>query len=485
VLLPSTRDQVKDPDLYFHYGESAYRAGHFKEAKEILQKVYKKNTDHPVAPMALALISNILRKEGDVTTAQAMTDKIYLMESVSPTAKIGKIIAATGRLASIDCPSPCKSETVKQSIKHIETEAKSLFLDRPLTTSGQIAVLDGLVEIRRHISYETAETLYEQMIPNLPSLSPYLPSVQSYLNQTVLEHFEHIEEPQEVISLFHRFRRAFTASKMSGEVGFKIAKSNIELVLLAYAIEYFKPIASNTGKPISEDAFYYLGALLAQMGQFPDAQNLLETFLSRYPKRTDVLLVLGDVYNAQGKINLAIDTYQKWLGGHPKHDDRKTVYRKLADAYRVKKEIDNEIKTYIQWIAEEKEESERPNIALADAYYQKQNYSNAIEYYQRALRVEKDKKEVDWVKLRLGASYQAIGNKEDAAKFFQDVSKEAKTLIIKKTARDKNATIKQEKKLLEDVKKNEKTIVAENNSKKNVKNQKQDHEKTEKERSGH
>ena len=447
-LIQGSRAKRKDPDIYFHYGEAAYRSGHNDAAKAILQKVYKQFPDDNVAPMALALRSNILRVEGDAGAAQELTDRIYLMESDLPTAKIGKIIAATGRLASLNCPNPCESETIRQSIKHIETEAKSLFLDRPFSTTAQAAVLDGLLEMRRHISFETAETLYEQLIPILPARSPYLPYAESYLHQTVLEHYDLLSDPQQIVNLYHRFSRAFPPSKMNGEIGFKLAKSHMELGLLSDAIEYFRPIAANAKNPKSEEAFFNMGTLLAQMGRYPDAQNMLERFLAQYPKRTDVLSELGNVYDLQGKVNLAIHAYQKWLKLYPKDPDRKSVYSKLAGIYRVNKEIDNEIKVYLQWIGETEDPSERPYIGLADAYFAKKKYPNAIEYYQRALKIEKNKKEIDWANLRVGASYLAIGKKEDAGKVFQEVAKEAKTRIIKKTARERDAGLKQEKKFL-------------------------------------
>ncbi|MEK7286217.1 MAG: tetratricopeptide repeat protein [Nitrospirota bacterium] len=485
ILLPGTDARmIKDPELFFHYGEAAYRTGHLKEAKEILQKLYKKYPDHFVSPIALSMLSNILRKEGDKEGAQVLADKIYLMASFHPTARIAKIVAATGRLTTMDCQNPCKSETIKQSIRHIDAEAKSLMLDRPFSTTAQIAILDGLIEMRRHVSFEMAEDLYEQMIPILPSLSPYLHHVQSYLHQTVLEHFDQIEDPQEVIALFHRFRKAFNVAKMREAVGFKIAKSHMELGLLADAIEYFKPISANTGSPHAQESFYYMGVLLAQMGRYPDAQNMLETFLTRYPNRKDVLLPLGDVYNAQKRIPLAIDAYQKWLTHHPKHDERKGVFKTLSDAYRAKKETDREIQIYHQWIAEEGAEAKRPYIRLADAYYQKKLYSKSIEYYQRALKTEKEKKDVDWVKLRLGASYEAIGDKSGAEKIFKLVSKEAKTAVIKNTAREKNATLKRENKALEAAKKG-KTLVAKNNPKKNTKAHDLDQKKISKQNSEH
>ncbi|MEK7702630.1 MAG: tetratricopeptide repeat protein [Nitrospirota bacterium] len=470
ILLPGTLERmIKYPDLYFHYGEAAFRTGRSAEAKEIFHKLYKKYPDHQVAPMSIGFLSRIIRSEGDAKGAQSFADKLYLLDYTHPTARIGKIVAATGRLASMDCPEPCKSETIKQSIRHVEAESRSLFAERPFQTTAQIAVLDGLVEIRRHVSFETAEGLYEEMIPILPALSPYLPYAQSYLNQTVLEHLERISDAQEVIALYHRFRKAFHASIMRDAVGFKVAKSHMELGLLADAIEYFKPIAGNSGSPHAEEAFYYMGTLLAQMGRFPDAQNLLETFMAKYPKRKDVLLPIGDVYLAQEKIPKAVGAYAKWLDYHPKHDDRKVVYKKLAEIYRTKKETDNEIKIYQKWMAEEKEDKKRPYIGLSDAYFQKKNYTSAIEYYQRALKVEKEKKEVDWVKLRLGASFEAIGKKEEAEKMFKQVSKEAKTAIIKKTAQDKKATMSQEKKRLEEALAKEKTLVAKSNPTKNGK----------------
>ncbi|MBI3358699.1 MAG: tetratricopeptide repeat protein [Nitrospirae bacterium] len=451
ALIPGSRIKGGDPELYFHYGEAAYRSGHPDPAKAIFQKVYKKFPDDPTATLAIALTSNIVRTKGDVGAAQELTDRIYLMESTFPETKVAKIIAATGRLASLNCPNPCESETVRQSIKHIEAESKSVFLDRPFTTTAQAAVLDGLMEMRRHISFDRAESLYGEMIPLLPALSPYLPFAESYLHQTVLEHFDSLEDPQKVVTLYHRFRKAFPPSKMDGEVGFKLAKSHMELGLLSDAIEYFRPIAVNVKYPKSEEAFYNMGTLLVQMGRYPEAQNVLEGFLARYPKRTDALLPLGNLYNLQGKVDLAINAYQKWLGYYPKHADRKSVYPKLAGDYRLKKKIDNEIKIYLQWIGETKQESERPYIGLADAYYEKKLYGSAIQYYQRALKVEKNKKELDWAKLRVGASYLALGRKNDAEKIFQEVAEQAKTPIIKKTAGDRDADLKAEKERLQGV----------------------------------
>ncbi len=451
AMIPDAIMKNQDPESYFHYGESAYRTGHKAEAKEIFQRIYSKFPDDPVAFMALAFTSNILREEGATGSAQELADRIYFMDSPLPTAKIAKIIAATGRLASLNCPDPCKSETINQSIKHIEVESNLVLLDRPFSTTAQAAILDGLMQMRRYITFDTAEGLYEQMIPILPMLSPYLPFAKSYLHQTVLEHFKSLHDPQEAITLFHRFRRAFSPSEMNSETGFKLAKSHMDVGLLADAIEYFRPIAANVKHVKAEQAFYNMGVLLAQMGRYPEAQNMLEGFLARYPKRTDALSPLGNVYDVQGKTDLAINAYTKWLRFYPKHADRKLVYPKLASAYRLKKELDNEISLYLQWIKETEIESERPYIGLADAYYEKKLYTNAVATYEKVLKVEKDKKDIDWAKLRIGASYLALGKKDDAGKIFQEVAKEAKTPIIKKTAKERDAGLKQEKKILEEV----------------------------------
>jgi len=450
MLIPGATAKNQHPESYFHYGESAYRSDHKDEAKAIFKKVYGQFPDDPVAPMALAFTSNILRAEGAVGSAQELADRIYFMQANRPTEKVAKVIAATGRLASLDCPNPCQSETIRQSIKHIEAESKSAFLDRPFNTTTQAAILDGLVQMRRHISFDTAERLYEEMMPILPVLSPYLPFVKSYLHQTVLEHFGLLENPQEVVTLYHRFRKAFSPAHMSSEIGFKLAKSHMDLGLLSDAIEYFRPIAANVKNPKSEEAFYNMGTILAQMGRYAEAQNMLEGFLTRYPKRTDVLFPLGGVYDVQGKTDLAINAYKKWLHGYPKHTNRKLVYPKLASAYRLKKDLDNEINLYLQWIKETEAESERPYIGLADAYYEKKLYPKAIETYEKALKVEKDKKDIDWAKLRVGASYLVLGKKEHAGKVFHEVAKEAKTPIIKKTAREGDAGLQQEKRLLQE-----------------------------------
>ncbi len=450
ALIPNSAAKNQDPESFFHYGEAAYRSGHQAHAKAIFKNVYGQFPDHKVAPMAMAFISNMLRLEGETGKAQELADRLYFRQLNTPTERVGKIIAATGRLASLDCKDPCKSETIQQSIKHIETESKLVLLERPFTTTTQAAILDGLVQMRRYITFDTAEELYEEMISIFPVQSPYLPFAKSYLHQTVLEHFKFLHDPQEVITLFHRFRRAFSPAEMNSETGFKLAKSHMDLGLLADAIEYFKPIAANVKNPMAEEAFYNMGLLLAQMGRYSEAQNMLERFLDRYPKRTDVLSTLGNAYDVQGKTDLAINTYKKWLGYYPKHADRKIVYPKLASAYRLKKELDNEINLYLQWIKETEAPSERPYIGLADAYYEKKLYKNAIETYEKALKVAQDKKDIDWAKFRIGASYLALGKKDDAGKIFQEVAKEAKTPIIKKTAKETDASLKQEKKRLQE-----------------------------------
>ncbi len=450
ALIPGAAAKNQDPESYFHYGEAAYRSGHKEEAKAIFKAVYGQFPDDPVAPMAMAFSSNILRAEGAVGTAQELADRIYFMQTDRPTEKVAKIIAATGRLATLNCPNPCKSETINQSIKHIVNESKSVLLDRPFNTTTQAAILDGIVQMRRYITFDTAEELYEQMILIFPVQSPYLAFAKTSLNQTVLEHFTFLQDPQEVISLFHRFRRAFTPSEMNSETGFKLAKSHMDVGLLADAIEYFRPVAANVKNLKSEEAFYNMGLILAQMGRYAEAQNIMEGFLKQYPKRTDIFFPLGGVYDVQGKTDLAIKAYKKWLNDYPKHADRHLVYPKLASAYRIKKELDNEIALYLEWMKEPQEESERPYIGLADAYYEKKLYPKAIEAYEKAIKVEMDKKNIDWAKLRLGASYLALGKKDDAGKVFDAVAKEAKTPIIKKTAREADASLKQEKKVLEE-----------------------------------
>ncbi len=439
---------LNNPQSVFQYGESAYRTGAASEAAILYTIFYENHAKGQGAhlPVVLARLANKARIDGAAERTRMLSDAVYNMKRDDPGVREGKIILSTGRLAALSCPDPCSSEKVDQSLKHIEKESSRIFLEAaPPSITTQGAIVDWLIELQRTSHFDIAEEVHLKFLATLPLNSPFRATVESLLIQTILDHFESLEDPKKIVDLYRRFQRPFTPQKMAGKDGLKIANSYLKIGRLSEALHLFRPIAANVQSPESEEALYQVGLLLAQLGSYERAQDVLEEYRDRYPKQHAILTDLGEIYYRQGELQWAINTYQEWLRHNPQDPHRKQIYQKIADTYRAMKDVPNEIKTYQEWIKDIPGGSEHPYMELADAHYQQQQYKEAIESYRLALKFEEKQKNKDWASLRLAASYQALGQKEEREKIVQELRKNAKDPLIKQIASEQSYDLEEDK----------------------------------------
>ncbi len=431
------------PDYYqtdttsvFQYGESAHRTDRHAELLPILSLFYSSSLKDaaPSLPLALARLSNIARQSGEIGEAEDLSNIVYTMKPDRPGVKEAKIIISTGKVAVLNCPTPCSSNAVTQSAKHITKEIDGLLREGPASTTAQGVIIDWLMQLKRSGNFAIAEEVNQKFLTILPPSSPHRAAMEGFQIQVVLEHFDSLEKPEEVVALYQTFRSVFPPERRRGPMGLKLAQSYLALGFPSYALDLFKPVAANTAIPEAEEALYQVGMILAKRAEYKKAQLELEAYQKRYPQNYRILAELAEVYDQQGKMDLAIDTYGKWLRHYPKDPGRNAVFQKLADAYSAKKDLKKEIAVYLEWIKEIPKEANRPYMGLADAYYNLHDYKNAVTYYDLALKTEKKGREIDWARLRLATAYRAMGDTKKGLKLIQEIAKNGKDPLIKQVA---------------------------------------------------
>jgi tetratricopeptide (TPR) repeat protein len=96
---------------------------------------------------------------------------------------------------------------------------------------------------------------------------------------------------------------------------------------------YQKVICEDSAR--AKDAYLALGRLYTERKQWNEAANCLEAFLQKVPEPrwpSDVLYELARAYDEMFKLDLAKNTYTKFLNvAHPMHPRRIEVRARIAD----------------------------------------------------------------------------------------------------------------------------------------------------------
>ncbi len=440
-VIPAYR--FKDPIALFQFGETAYRAGHFPQAKRLFLSFYNIYPKEPFAPVALVRFGTLLKREeaGLQSTSPLVTpnrpsiddtidrlaSKLRQTASNEP-ADLSQILLSIKALkecarrapfamgvslakgasgAGVDSQkpevealffpddfipcnlplaeeaflrSPTWSEPVRQEIR---TRAMSLLATPLPSTTAQGMLLEAVDQLKKYKDIEAVMEIEAALLLNLPPASPYRQEIQENLNKTIVTELGTLHNPMTVVTLFHRYPSAFTKKMLAGDVGFVIAASHAQVGLLSRAAELFLPIAKNFRHPSSDEALYQIGTIYLQLGDYVRAQRALEQYRHRSPQGLRALADLGDIHFKQGEIETAILFYEYWLSRYPKHPKQKEIYLKLSEAHRYRNDFDNEIKVYLRWIrGSGEEETGLPYARLADAYFQSGQYQKAVDSYQ-------------------------------------------------------------------------------------------------------
>lgn len=493
-VVPSHR--FKDPVALFQFGEAAYRANHFSQAKGLFLGFYNIYPKEPFAPVALVRFGTLLKLErkGSKSASPLVTPNLSSIdETINRLAStlnqktsqehsnLSRILLSIRALQecvkkprpvrvmrlggvsqkseeavpfeaddSIPCNMPLIDEAFSRDPKwsdpfrqEIRTYALNLLATPLSSTTSQGVILEGIYQLKAYKEIASVVEIEAALLLNIPSASPYRQEIQEDLNETIVKQLGAIQNPMIVVTLFHAYPSAFTKKMLAGDIGFVIAMSHVKVGLYSRAADLLLPVTKNFEHPSSDEALYQLGKVFFQLGEYEKAQRALELYQRRSPPDTLALTDLGDVYFKQGQIEKAILSYEHGLSHYPKHLNRSDLYLKLSEAHRYRNDFDNEIKVYLKWIQDAKEDG-RPYARLADAYFQSGQYQKAIESYQEiinrlggSLPGQKWKKNAEWAQLRLAMSYESLGQYDEGRRLFKRIAKKAKDPLIRKMAEDR------------------------------------------------
>jgi tetratricopeptide (TPR) repeat protein len=181
-------------------------------------------------------------------------------------------------------------------------------------------------------------------------------------------------------------------------------------------------LAVEKGVYVKTEAMFFLGAIYTyREREYNKALNIWNRLLQKYPGNPGVLIHMGRCYENQGNCLKAVDIYKKILA--------------------------------------KKEEAELIPISsihyqLGNVQYKLNDFENAIESYKESLRMdtlfsENRRWTYPWSQLRLGESYEMIGDRATAYKHYQMIREDKSERAYKRAQQRINTPMQEiDKKIL-------------------------------------
>ncbi len=470
-----------DTETPFQFGEAAYRARHFEDAKSAFFDFYNIYPKHPLASVALARVKTILKMEKKPPTSLRPKSGITLVSpsilsvddtlkklafeairasNKDPVSNLGRILLALEAIQKclqvvplkmdeaegrLSCNRPLAEEAfypparLRLGLREgIKQDALDLLNKVTPSTTAQGIILEAIYQLKKYKDIEAVVAIEASLLMNLPSASPYLKEVQDTLHETIVNELGVIKDPEKIVTLYYAYPVAFTKQMLSSEIGYTIAMSHINTGLLTKGIALLRPVSENVKYPLWQEAIYQIGKASLALGDYGEAQIALEKYQRISQDKEKVFADLGHLHFKRGDAPKAVLAYERWLSHFPKHKDRADIYLKLSDAYRYQNDFENEIKVYNRWIAGEKTGLDVPLMRHADTHFQLGEYDKAISSYKSIVESKQvGEKEMEWAKLRLATSYDLSGQGKEGEKYFQNLSQKKKNTLIKQIAVEK------------------------------------------------
>ena len=472
--------RFSDPDALFQFGEAAYRARHFQDAKLAFFDFYNIYPKHPLASVSLARIKTILKDEKKTVSGPKHgitlvspkipsvddTLKRLAFESIraadkDPVVNLGRILLSleaiqkclqtvprkTKEEGQLSCDRPSLEEqafyppsNLRLGLrKEIRDDALDLLNKVSPSTTAQGIILEAIYHFKKYKDIEAVIEIEATLLTSLPVSSPYRNEVEATLHETIVNELGVIRDPEKIVTLYYAYPVAFTKQMLNSEIGYTIAMSHINTGLLTKGIALLKPISENTRYPLWKEAIYEIGKASLALSDYGEAQQALEKYQRISQDKEKAFADLGHLHFLRGDAAKAVLAYERWLSHFPKHPDRADIYLKLSEAYRYQNDFENEIKVYSKWIAGETGKGlDVPLMRHADTHFQLGQYDKAIVSYRSIVENNTGgAKEMDWAMLRLATSYDLSGQGKEGKKYLENISQRKKNSLIKEIAVEK------------------------------------------------
>ncbi len=472
--------RFSDSASLFQFGEAAYRSHHVEDAKSPFFYFYNIYPNHPLASVALLRIKTILAMEKALVASQKklkvtlITPKIASIDDnlkrmaqeairasdKDPIANLGKILLALETIQNCLKTVPLKIADAKERLacnrplaeeafypksklrlglrEGIKADALDLLKHGAPSTTAQGVLLEAIYHFKKYKDIEAVVEIETTLLMSLPGNSPYRKEVEDTLHETIVNELGLIREPEKIVTLYYSYPVAFTKEMLRSEIGYTIAMSHINTGLLTKGIALLQPVSENFRYPLWKEALYQIGKANLALGEYGEAQNVLEKYQRISTDKEKASADLGHLHFKRGDAPRAVLAYERWLSHFPKHHDRADVYLKLSEAYRYQNNFEKEIKVYDRWIAGEKTGLDVPLMRHADTHFQLGQYDKAISSYKAIVENKYGgEKEMEWAKLRLATSYDLAGQAKEGEKYFESLSRKKKNTLIKQIAIEK------------------------------------------------
>ncbi|MCX8027931.1 MAG: tetratricopeptide repeat protein [Thermodesulfovibrionales bacterium] len=173
---------------------------------------------------------------------------------------------------------------------------------------------------------------------------------------------------------------------------------------------------------VAGPASLLLSELLLQEKRFSEAKKALEflTLDPRYAKQAS--LILGEIMEKEGKVDMAIHYYKKLVNATKDAN----IADKLGDMLWGQGKREEAINYYI--IASNGG-NEKASIKVGDYFYIKGDTKKAIDYYKKGLNAPKEIPEYQWVNYQYGKLTHSKDYLKKAAEGNNEIAKAAKALL--------------------------------------------------------
>lgn len=176
--------------------------------------------------------------------------------------------------------------------------------------------------------------------------------------------------------------------------------------------------------PENAEVHYQYGLFLFTEGEeqsLSDAVRVTRRATELDPNNPGPLRLYGHLMMAHKNYAIAAEYYEKALQLTTVPTEQRVIKQKLAEAHFGLEEWDKAEALYKelreQELQERKQDDPRLVTALADVAFKKGQYEEAIRLYNESLKLQNDPN----VRLKLGRTYEAVGNLDEAVKQFNQV----------------------------------------------------------------
>lgn len=214
--------------------------------------------------------------------------------------------------------------------------------------------------------------------------------------------------------------------------GWVVASNDLEYALQLYregawdlANQTFEAIVAGSRDPaVRETAGYYAILCRYQMGDYDQARAMVYLYLRERPftgYRVPLMLLLGDLDRAQGKLTAALRQYMKVVRRYPRSPEAWTARVRTAEVYEELDRREEALEIYGRMLGEEGDAGRKAELRfrIAALMTAEGRWADAQEQYRNIILESSDPAVLGRAHYESGAAYLKVAEWEEARRRFE------------------------------------------------------------------